>query len=393
MSSYFLAEERKSSVGLLPVPMESQMIDVKDLIEAGVHFGHKTSKWSPKMSPFIWGARNKVHLIDVSKTAFLLNHACNSIKAIALTGKTVLWVGTKKPAQASIRNAGTELSMPAVYHRWIGGTLTNFDQVKKAVKRLLHLRDAVEKPLLTLKKKEIVRLQKEVGRLEKNVGGIVGLKGKPALLVVVDAKKERTAIKEAVNSGIPVIGIVDTNTNPEGIDIIIPSNDDSPRALSLIINQLVKAAGEGASVFAEKKRKEKEELEKEREAKKVKPVIQKAPEVKAAASAEKPKQKEAFKPQTTKLPLRTEPSKPEAPKLPLKTEKPLVAKALEKKVVEKPAVAAKVSEKKEAKPVVKKPAPAKKVVASKATPTKAAPVKKAATVKKPVAKSKTTAKK
>ena len=347
------------------------MIDVKDLIEAGVHFGHKTSKWSPKMSPFIWGARNKVHLIDVSKTAFLLNHACKSIKAITTTGKSILWVGTKKPAQAPIRNAGTELSMPAVYHRWIGGTLTNFDQVKKAVKRLLHLRDAVEKPLSTLKKKEVVRLQKEVGRLEKNVGGIVSLKGKPSLLVVVDAKKERTAIKEAVNSGIPVIGIVDTNTNPEGIDIIIPSNDDSPRALSLIIDKLVKAAGEGASVFAEKKRKEKEELEKEREAKKVKAApakaapVKKEAEAKTVASSEKPKQKETSK-----------------------TEKPVVSKKEVQKVVDKPATAAKAPEKKEAKPAVKKPAPAKKSATAKATP-----VKKVVSVKKPVAKSKTTAKK
>jgi small subunit ribosomal protein S2 len=374
-------------VGIVPVPKESQMIDVKDLISAGVHFGHKTSKWSPKMSPFIWGARNKVHLIDVSKTAFLLNHACKSIKALATTGKSILWVGTKKPAQAPIKNAGSKLSMPSVYHRWIGGTLTNFDQVKKAVKRLLHLRDAVEKPLSTLKKKEVVRLQKEVGRLEKNVGGIVNLKGKPALLVIVDAKKERTAIKEAVNSGIPVIGIVDTNTNPEGIDIIIPSNDDSPRAVALVVEKLVEAAHEGASVFAEKKRKEKEELEKEREAKKVKPapakptLVKKASSEKAATTTEKPQAKPVAKPVVAKAPVKT--VKPET--VVAKAPAPVAKKEI--KVVEKPA-AAKAPLKKVAKPAAKNPEPVKK-----STPAKAAPVKKTTTAKKPVAKKKPTAKK
>ncbi|MCK4499255.1 30S ribosomal protein S2, partial [Candidatus Babeliales bacterium] len=134
------------------------MSDLKDFIKAGVHFGHRTSRWSPKMGAFIWGARNKVHLIDVSKTAFLLEHACKSLEKVASEGGKILWVGTKRPAQATIKAAAEQLAMPSVSHRWIGGTLTNFEQVKKAITRLLHLRDIVEKPMTGLKKKEIVRI-------------------------------------------------------------------------------------------------------------------------------------------------------------------------------------------------------------------------------------------
>ena len=138
------------------------MVNFKELIEVGAHFGHKTSRWSPKMKPYIWGTRNKVHLIDVSKTAFLINHACKVLTAVAESGKQILWIGTKRAAQVSIKKANATLNMPTVHHRWIGGTLTNFEQVKKAITRLLHLRDTVAKPMPSLKKKEIVRLQKEV---------------------------------------------------------------------------------------------------------------------------------------------------------------------------------------------------------------------------------------
>lgn len=358
------------------------MINFKELIEAGAHFGHKTSRWSPKMKPYIWGARNKVHLIDVSKTAFLLNHACTVLKKVAESGKHILWVGTKKAAQPSTRKAGEQLSMPVVYHRWIGGTLTNFDQVKKAVTRLLHLRDTVAKPLPSLKKKEIVRLQKEVERLEKNVGGIIDLNYPPAVLVVVDAKKERTAIKEAIDCGIPVIGIIDTNTDPEGIDIVIPANDDSPRAVSFILDKLMESAAEGAAIYAKNKPAPVKPAQKPQ----AKPVEQKPVEVKAtevkhtvehkpAAQAAKPAPKVEAKPVIKETPVKAE-AKPTA-KVEHHAEQKVEHKAVEDKPVHKKAVVHEEPVKAAAKKAEK--TPAKKAVVkddAKKPAAKKAPVKK-----------------
>lgn len=228
----------------------SQPVDLKKMLEAGVHFGHRTSRWSPKMRSFIWGTRNKIHLLDVSKTAFLLERAGKFLKTIASEGKSVLWVGTKKAAAPLVLKAGETLEMPRVLHRWIGGTLSNFEQVKKAITRLLHLKDVIQKPLLNYKKKEIGMLQKEVERLEKNVGGIVDLDFPPAALIIIDAKKEATAVKEANRLGIPVIAVVDTNTDPSGVDYIIPANDDSPRSITFVIDYLVTAALDGKAAFA-----------------------------------------------------------------------------------------------------------------------------------------------
>lgn len=229
--------------------MAQQPVDLKKMLEAGVHFGHRTSRWSPKMRAFIWGARNKIHLIDISKSAFLLERAGSFLQSIAAEGKSVLWVGTKKAAAPLVEKAGQTLEHPRVLHRWIGGTLSNFEQVKKAITRLLHLKDVIKKPLLNYKKKEIGMLQKEVERLEKNVGGIVDLDFPPAALIIIDAKKEATAVKEANRLGIPVIALVDTNTDPSGVDYIIPANDDSPRSITFVIDYLVAAAQEGKKTF------------------------------------------------------------------------------------------------------------------------------------------------
>lgn len=233
------------------------MPDIKDLLDAGVHFGHKTSKWCPKMKPYVWGSRNKVYFIDVSKTAFILEEACKQLKKIAGNGGKILWVGTKTSAKEAIKKAGEDLDMPRVVHRWIGGTLTNFDQVKKGVTRLLYLKEVVEKPLVHLKKKEIVKMKKEVARLDKNFGGIVNLKYPPAALVVVDVKKELTAIKEAVSCKIPIIGLVDTNSDPSLLTIAIPTNDDSAKAVDLIISTLAQATLAGANEFKEARKKAK----------------------------------------------------------------------------------------------------------------------------------------
>ncbi len=219
--------------------------NIKDMLGAGVHFGHKTSRWSPKMRPYVWGSNNKVHLIDVSKTAFLLGHAGDFLKRTAMQGGLFLWVGTKRPAQDVMKKAAESLNMPYVVNRWVGGTLSNYNQVKKAVTRLLHLRDVLDKPSAHYKKKEMVMIQKEVARLEKNVGGIIELQYPPAAVIVVDAKREYSAVKEASLLGVPIIGLVDTNTDPDGVNYVIPGNDDSPKSIAYIVNYLETCAREG----------------------------------------------------------------------------------------------------------------------------------------------------
>lgn len=234
------------------------MFDFKKLLQVGVHFGHKTSFGNPKMRPYIWGAKNKIHLIDVSKTAVLLEHAGKVLKDVVSNGKSVLWIGTKNSAHEIIEKAGKDLQMPYVVNRWIGGTLSNYSQVKKAITRLLHLRDVQKKSGSFYTKKEMVMLEKQVARLEKNVGGIVGIEFPPAAIVVVDAKKEHSAVKEAHGMGIPVIALVDTNTDPSFVNHVIPGNDDSPKAIAVIVEYLASCAAEGKALAATRKVEEKE---------------------------------------------------------------------------------------------------------------------------------------
>ena len=224
------------------------MLDLREMLKAGIHFGHRTSRWFPKMRPYIWGAKNKIHLIDVSKTAFLLEKTGKFVKDITARGGTILWIGTKKPAQAIVKTIALTLSNPYVVHRWIGGTLSNFEQVKKAITRLLHLRDVLAKPTIQYTKKELVTIQKEVERLEKNIGGIIEL-NYPAAIVVVDAKHEQSAVKEASRLGIPVIAMVDTNTDPSGVNFVIPANDDSPKSIQFVLDYLQKQVEAGSTEF------------------------------------------------------------------------------------------------------------------------------------------------
>lgn len=222
------------------------MIDLKKLITVGAHFGHQTSRWCPKMERYIWGQKNNVHLIDVSKTALEMDRAAQFLKDIIGQGKGILWVGTKKSAQNSIRSVAESLGMPFVTHRWVGGTLSNYTQVKKSVTKLLHFEDVVNKadkfPHYT--KKEINMFGKALDRLAKSVGGIKNLSWPLGALVVVDVNKERSAIKEAVTMGIPVVAIVDTNGDPSNISYVIPANDDSPRVIALITDYLADAVRE-----------------------------------------------------------------------------------------------------------------------------------------------------
>lgn len=229
------------------------MIDFKKLVDAGVHFGHLTSGWFPKMKEYIWGVKNKVHLIDVSKTAHQLEKAAKFLEQTAAQGKQILWVGTKKAAQDAVKEYALSLNQPFVNHRWVGGTLSNFGQVKKSVTKLLHLEDVLAKaekyPHYT--KQEFNEIQKQIERLEISVGGIRKLFWPIGAVVLVDVNKEKSALKEAVKMGIPVVGIVDTNSDPSLVDFVIPANDDSTRSIRVLIEYLAQAAQRGVQISKE----------------------------------------------------------------------------------------------------------------------------------------------
>lgn len=228
------------------------MIDLKSLIKAGVYFGHQKSRWCPKMAPYIWGHRSGIHLIDVSKTALNLEKAATFLKTLAEQKKPILWVGTKQAAQQVVYETATKLDMPFIIHRWVGGLVTNFPQVKKSVTKLLHGEDILSKSEDSYyTKKELSRLQKSIYKLNKTIGGIKNLTWPIGAIVIVDAKKEETAIKEAAQSGVPVIALVDTNSDPSFIDYVIPGNDDSPKAIRIILEYLADAVAQGKSRAAQ----------------------------------------------------------------------------------------------------------------------------------------------
>lgn len=231
------------------------MIDLKKLIDNHVQFGHKSSTRHPGMEPFIWGRRNDIYLIDVSKTANQLEKAAEFLKNTAAAGKSILLVGTKKAAQPAIGKMAKELGVPYVTHRWIGGTLTNYRQIKKAVANYLHQIDILAKSeQLQYTKKELGKMQKNVERLQKNIGGITKLVWPVGAIVVIDVKKEHVAVKEANFVGVPVVALVDTNCDPRGIDYVIPANDDSPRSINFLMDYLsagIKQGLEAAQVKAQ----------------------------------------------------------------------------------------------------------------------------------------------
>lgn len=230
------------------------MIDFRELIKAGSHFGHQTSRWCPKMAPYIWGLKSKVHLIDVSKTAFQLEKAAVFLGEIAAENKQILWVGTKRPAQKIIEDVAKKFDMPYVSHRWIGGTLSNYEQVKKSVTRLLHYEDVLVKaethPYYT--KKELNVFQKLVHRLEKSVGGIRTLKWPVGAVMLIDVGKEGAALLEAAAMGVPVVAIVDTNGDPSLVNYVIPANDDAPRSIQVIVDYLATFVEKGKIESAKK---------------------------------------------------------------------------------------------------------------------------------------------
>jgi small subunit ribosomal protein S2 len=232
------------------------MIDktfLQSLVKSGIYWGHRRSRRNPKMDPYIWGHKNNVNLIDVSKTARQLEKAASFLEQEVAAGRGILWVGTKKPAQEAIAAIATRLNMPTVTHRWIGGTLSNYAQVKKSVTKLLHLEDVLSKAdRQHYTKKELNVLQKNQERLYKNVGGIKNLSWPVGAIVIIDILKEHSALKEAAALGIPVVALVDTNADPSLVNYVIPGNDDAPRAIKLVVDYLAEAVVKGLATAAAK---------------------------------------------------------------------------------------------------------------------------------------------
>ena len=218
------------------------VVAMKQLLEAGVHFGHQTRRWDPRMAEYIFQARNGIHIIDLQKASRKIDEAYEFIKEQVEEGKTVLFVGTKKQAQECMKEAALKCGMYYVDQRWLGGMLTNFDTIRSRVQRLKDLETMEQDGTFdVLPKKEVILLKKEMEKLEKNLGGIKEMTELPGVIFLVDPKKERIAILEARKLGIPVIGLVDTNCNPEDVDYVIPGNDDAIRAIKLIIEAMANA--------------------------------------------------------------------------------------------------------------------------------------------------------
>ncbi|MBI3114988.1 MAG: 30S ribosomal protein S2 [Candidatus Kerfeldbacteria bacterium] len=222
-------------------------IELIDLLKAGVHFGHQRSRWNPKMREYIFTVRNGICIIDLEKTAEKLKVALAFVTDLRAKGGTLLFVGTKRQAQEIVKAAATQAGMPAVVERWVGGTFTNFATVSKIINKLTTLKaDREAGRLAKYTKKERLVIDREIERLETVVGGIEQLKKLPEALFVVDVKNERTAVKEAQKVGIPIVALVDTNTNPDGIAYPIPANDDATKSIQLICDYLVEALADGA---------------------------------------------------------------------------------------------------------------------------------------------------
>jgi len=247
-------------------------ISMKLLLEAGVHFGHQTRKWNPKMKPYIFGARNGIYIIDLQNTVKLLEGAYNFIVRTVSEGGTVLFVGTKKQAQDSVVEESERCGMFNVCNRWLGGTLTNFQTIRKSIDRLKELEEMKRDGSFSrYTKKEAVRMEKELAKLERSLGGIKDMEELPSALFVVDTNKEKIAINEGKKLGIPIVAIVDSNGDPEDIDCVIPGNDDAIRSIRLLTSIIADACIEGHREREEKLRADEElEIKKETELKEIK---------------------------------------------------------------------------------------------------------------------------
>ena len=234
------AEAKTKEEKFMPV------VSMKQLLEAGVHFGHQTRRWNPKMAQYIFTERNGIYIIDLQKTVGKLEEAYMFIREVAANGDEILFVGTKKQAQDSVKEEAIRCGMPYVNARWLGGMLTNFNTIKRRIKRLEQLKKMeADGTFDLLPKKEVIKLNLEIEKLEKFMGGIVNMKKQPAAMFIVDPRKERIAVQEAKKLGIPLVAVVDTNCDPDEIDYVIPGNDDAIRAVKLIAGAMADAVIEG----------------------------------------------------------------------------------------------------------------------------------------------------
>ena len=222
------------------------VISMKQLLEAGVHFGHQTRRWNPKMAPYIFTERNGIYIIDLQKTVKKVDEAYNFLRDVAESGETILFVGTKKQAQEAVKEEAIRSGMFYVNERWLGGMLTNFQTIQKRIKRLCELEEMEENGTFeVLGKKEVLSLRHEMERLQKFLGGIKTMNKLPGALFIIDPRKERIAVAEAHRLGIPIVATVDTNCDPDEIDYVIPSNDDAIRAVKLLTARMADAVIEG----------------------------------------------------------------------------------------------------------------------------------------------------
>ncbi|WP_196895888.1 30S ribosomal protein S2 [Aureivirga marina] len=221
-------------------------IDIKELLDSGVHFGHLTRKWNPSMAPYIYTERNGVHIIDLYKTAAKIEEASNALRKIANSGRRILFVATKKQAKEIIAEKAKAVNMPYITERWPGGMLTNFVTIRKAVKKMAQIdRMKVDGSFAALSKREKLQIDRQREKLEKNLGSIVDMTRLPGALFVVDVKKEHIAVAEAQKLNIPVFAMVDTNSNPKGIDFVIPANDDASKSIDKVLGYVTEAIAEG----------------------------------------------------------------------------------------------------------------------------------------------------
>ena len=221
-------------------------VTMRQMLESGVHFGHQTRYWNPKMAPYIFGERGKIHIVNLEKTLPLFNDSMNYISSLVANGGTILFVGTKRAAQGVIREQAERCGMPYVNHRWLGGMLTNYKTVRQSIKRLKDLETMEEDgSMARLSKKEALMLSREKEKLERSLGGIKNMKGIPDAMFVVDVGYEKIAVSEAVKLGVPVVGVVDTNNSLNGVDYVIPGNDDAIRAIKLYVESAADAVDNG----------------------------------------------------------------------------------------------------------------------------------------------------
>jgi small subunit ribosomal protein S2 len=318
------------------------VISMKQFLEAGVHFGHQTKKWNPKMKKYIFTSRNNIHIINLEETTVLVDQAYNFVRDAAASGKSVLFVGTKKQAQDAIKEEAERAGMFYINSRWLGGTLTNFKTIRKSIERLNRLYQ-MEKvgEFDLLPKKEVAILKTEKAKLEHHLGGIKDMRDMPGVIFVVDPSTEHICVKEAMNLNIPVVGLVDTNCDPTGIDYVIPGNDDAIRSVKLIASAIADAvieAREGVSGVV--KPKEVVEDEEEVDLKAVLAEAKPSPEFKDHDEDEKQNKKKRVAKKPVKSELSEEKTEVEAPKTEKteveapKTEK--TEEVAEKEVVEKP---------------------------------------------------------